>query len=86
MNEFEKWWILEGQNIIGHYDLQEEALTKVTWKAALKWVLSLDPRQEKRNIKLPKNSGVHNDTIYDVRGLHSILQMWVEEELESLNQ
>lgn len=37
MNEFEEWWILEGQNIVGHYDQREEELAKVAWAAAIQW-------------------------------------------------
>ena len=32
--EFEKWWILEGQNIVGHYDHKEEDLARLVWEAA----------------------------------------------------
>jgi len=39
MNEFEKWFTLECQNIVGHYDYHEEVLAKLVWKAALEWVI-----------------------------------------------
>lgn len=40
MKECKNWWILEGQNIVGHYDQHEEELTKVVWRAALEWIRS----------------------------------------------
>lgn len=40
MKAFEEWWLMEGQNIVGHYDQQERYLASDVWKAALEWALT----------------------------------------------
>lgn len=48
MKEFEKWWEMEGQNLVGCGRITDTELAEEVWKAALKWVkkeaISLDER------------------------------------------
>lgn len=38
MNEFDKWWLMEAQNIVGTGRATEEDIAKEGWGAALEWI------------------------------------------------
>lgn len=40
MKEFENWWLMEAQNIVGVGRATEKDITKESWKVALGWVQS----------------------------------------------
>lgn len=38
MKEFDEWWLMEAQNIVGVGRAQEVDVATEAWKAALEWV------------------------------------------------
>lgn len=40
MKNFNMWWLMEAQNIVGVGRAQEVNVAQETWKAALQWALS----------------------------------------------